>query len=142
MDFWCIERIAGAGRLHNLFGKVRFGLDGYNDDPRELFEIPEARAFLRKLTEEWPYFFYASDLEDRFLDTLIKCLVPNLKVIRAPNMPTDWRVSVKVAEVNAVCERLRTGLIQACSLDKDMDEPLYDGRETAIRAYVNKGLVR
>ena len=29
-------------------------VDGYNNDPRELVDIPEVRALLRRLEAEWP----------------------------------------------------------------------------------------
>jgi hypothetical protein len=38
--------------------QVVFGVDGYNDDPRELFEVPEVRTFLRELDAKWPYWFF------------------------------------------------------------------------------------
>ena len=34
--------------------QVVFGVDGYNDDPRELFEIPEVRTFIRDLDRNGP----------------------------------------------------------------------------------------
>jgi hypothetical protein len=45
--------------------QVFFGVDGYNDDPRELFEIPEVRTFVRELDAKWPYwFFFLSKADD------------------------------------------------------------------------------
>ena len=38
--------------------RVNFSVDGYNDDPRELFEIPEVRTFIRELDVKWPYWFF------------------------------------------------------------------------------------
>jgi hypothetical protein len=38
--------------------RVVFGVDGYNDDPRELFEVPEVRTFVRELDAKWPYWFF------------------------------------------------------------------------------------
>ena len=35
-----------------------FQVSGYDDDPRELAEIPELRSFFRKLTAEWPHWFW------------------------------------------------------------------------------------
>ena len=46
-EFFNIERIVKAGRLHDMFGRVVFCVDGYNDDGRELFQIQEVREFLR-----------------------------------------------------------------------------------------------
>jgi hypothetical protein len=31
-------------------GDIHLAIDGYDDDPRELWEIPEARDFIRRLT--------------------------------------------------------------------------------------------
>ena len=39
-------------------GRVIIGVEGYDNDPRELFEINEVRAFLKKLDVEFPYWFY------------------------------------------------------------------------------------
>lgn len=35
-----------------------FMVAGYDNDPRELAEIPEVRAFFRHLAREWPYFLW------------------------------------------------------------------------------------
>ena len=38
--------------------RVSIGIDGYDNDTRELFEIPEVRTYMAKLDAEWPYWFY------------------------------------------------------------------------------------
>lgn len=38
--------------------KVRFGVNGYDDDPRALYDIPEVQSWMRKLDQEWPYWFF------------------------------------------------------------------------------------
>ena len=35
-----------------------FQVGGYDDDPRELPEIPEVRAFFRRLAAEWPHWLW------------------------------------------------------------------------------------
>lgn len=37
-------------------GRVAITVDGYNEDPRDLLEIPEVRTFFQALHREWPYF--------------------------------------------------------------------------------------
>lgn len=37
---------------------VVFQVEGYDDDPRELSEIPEVRAYFRQLTDEWPHWIW------------------------------------------------------------------------------------
>jgi hypothetical protein len=41
-----------------FFGKVDFRIHGYDNDPRELFEIPEVRSFVRLLDEQFPFWFF------------------------------------------------------------------------------------
>jgi hypothetical protein len=49
-------------------------VDGYNDDPRELVEIAEVRAFLRALEREWPYWaFFFNQVDDSLL-IFLSCL--------------------------------------------------------------------
>ena len=33
-------------------------VNGYDDDPRELYEIPEVRRYLQGLDQEWPFWFF------------------------------------------------------------------------------------
>lgn len=35
-----------------------FQVEGYDDDPRELSEVPEVRAYFRQLTGEWPHWIW------------------------------------------------------------------------------------
>ncbi|GFZ32728.1 hypothetical protein CSC2_32540 [Clostridium zeae] len=37
---------------------IVFQIDGYNDDPREIFEIPEIKAFFKKVFDKYPYMLY------------------------------------------------------------------------------------
>jgi hypothetical protein len=62
-------KIASAlERLHVLTDSVEnvrrhrealvFQIGGYDNDPRELPEIPEVRAFFHRLVEEWPHWLW------------------------------------------------------------------------------------
>ena len=35
-------------------GRLSLVVDGYNNDPRELFEMPEVRANIKRLDQAWP----------------------------------------------------------------------------------------
>lgn len=49
-------------------------VDGYNDDPRELVDIAEVRAFLRALEREWPYWaFFFNQVDDTTI-IFLSCL--------------------------------------------------------------------
>lgn len=54
---------------------IALSVDGYNEDPRELAEIPEVVALFRAIDEQWPYWFHFMALEDRSLDTVLLTLI-------------------------------------------------------------------
>ena len=62
-------------------GRVSLVIDGYNDDPRELFEIPEVRAYLKRLDQEWPYWFFFLSQADDSIPILESCLCDTIEVI-------------------------------------------------------------
>ncbi|WP_447858099.1 hypothetical protein [Pseudomonas aeruginosa] len=39
-------------------GILSLSISDYDDDPRELFEIPEVRRYLHGLDQEWPFWFF------------------------------------------------------------------------------------
>ena len=65
--------------LAALMGKFQFVVDGWNDDPQEIYAIPEIRSFYQHLHRVWPYWFYFCDLRTETLQMLTFCLLPNLK---------------------------------------------------------------
>lgn len=64
-------------RLESLMGSVTFSVSGYDDDPRELFQIPEVRDFYQSLHRTWPCWLF-------FAETLS----PSLLIVALCNLPT------------------------------------------------------
>ena len=64
-----------------LCGRISLIVDGYNDDPRELFEIPEVRAYIKHLDQEWPYWFFFLSQADESIKLLESCLCDTIEVI-------------------------------------------------------------
>ena len=55
-------------------GQMTLVVDGYNNDPRELVDIPEVRALLRGLEAEWPYWAYFFNQVDDSIKLLLSCV--------------------------------------------------------------------
>lgn len=55
-------------------GQMILQVDGYNDDPRELVEIPEVRSLLTGLTEAWPVWAFFMNQVDESLKVLAGCV--------------------------------------------------------------------
>ena len=45
-----------------MMGSFQFLVDGWNDDPNELYAIPEIRKFYQHFHNAWPYWFFFCDL--------------------------------------------------------------------------------
>jgi hypothetical protein len=55
-------------------GQMTLVVDGYNNDPRELVDIPEVRALLCGLEAEWPYWAYFFNQVDDSIKLLLSCV--------------------------------------------------------------------
>jgi hypothetical protein len=47
---------------NRLKGRLIFQIQGYDDDPRDLWEFPEVCAWMRVLDKSFPHWFYFMDL--------------------------------------------------------------------------------
>ena len=64
--------------LAAMMGKFQFLVEGWDDDPQELYAIPEVRKFYQHFHRVWPYWFYFCDLTAETLTMMTLCLLPNL----------------------------------------------------------------
>ena len=55
-------------------GQMTLVVDGYNNDPRELVDIPEVRTLLRGLESSWPQWAYFFNQVDDSIKLLLSCV--------------------------------------------------------------------
>lgn len=93
-----------------VFGRGRFTLlvEGYDDDPRDVWDIGEVRQYFKELDAKFPYWFYFVDLNHQTLGVLGLCLCRVLKVNggSTPN-PDDLKQFLvsHVLALNELCTR-------------------------------------
>lgn len=70
-------------RAASFAGSVVFSIDGFNEDRRELYEVPAVRDYFKALDEAWPLmgYFAATDLENELLMQL--ALLTPVRVYRS-----------------------------------------------------------
>ena len=73
--------------LAAMMDTFQFLVDGWNDDPSELYAIPEIRRFYQHFHEVWPYWFFFCDLETETLQMMTLCLLPTLTGIKRLGEP-------------------------------------------------------
>ena len=66
--------------IHAGPGNVGFFVSGYDDDPREIYEIPEFVAFIRKANEFAPCWMYYAAPETLWLLNVLFCISKNAYV--------------------------------------------------------------
>ena len=55
-------------------GQMTLVVDGYNEDPRELVDIPQVRTFLRTFDRQWPYWPFFFNQVDDSIKILASCV--------------------------------------------------------------------
>lgn len=97
----------------NTCGGVSLVFDGYCSDPRELWEISEVRAYVKKLTTAWPSWMFFLDGSRHSLVVLFMCLcamerTDNPNKQRVVNLPHDL-LSVGFEGVRQICTQFNFG---------------------------------
>lgn len=66
--------------IAQYFERVEIGVVGYEDDPRELWEIPEVNQYIRILDDYFPYWFYFLTKFGSGLKFIAFCLIKTQKI--------------------------------------------------------------
>lgn len=80
----------------NSMNCFTFYVNGYDEDPREAFKIPDVRAFYQDFREGWPYWFLACDLATPSLFVMVLSCLRTVTVTRVPGrdrIRMDWATS-------------------------------------------------
>ena len=71
--------LADRAAIKRYRGRVDLAFDGYSNDRRELYEIPEVRRFVAKLDAAFPYWFYFVSTESPAFGTISASLCSTVK---------------------------------------------------------------
>lgn len=66
--------LADNATVRRFQGSVAVSFDGFNEDPREIYEIPEIRRFCTELDRHFPYWLYFLSTDDSSLKMMAFCL--------------------------------------------------------------------
>lgn len=88
---------------------LAFQVGGYDDDPREITEIPEVRAFFRRLSAQWPHWLWFLHREIGAVGLLLAllCDVRVLRDVDRRPCGTEFRDQLQLAR--AVADLLDRG---------------------------------
>lgn len=71
---------AGNKTVRDYANKIDVVFDGYEEDSREVYSVPEVRLFVKKLTQKFPFWLHYCTKESEGLKTILFCLMPIITV--------------------------------------------------------------
>lgn len=115
LSLYAPAKLPAGRRLREMMNSLMFGIEGYDDDPREVHSIPEVRGFYQAFHTAWPYWLYFCNLETEALRMMVLCCLPSLTAMKVDGRP-DVAVEYDRLELlrflrgdfppmNAICER-------------------------------------
>jgi hypothetical protein len=89
--------------------RVEIGVAGFDDDPRELYEIEEVRSLVHKLDSEFPYWLYFLTKRGTGLSFILSCFCPPFLTQEARASIWNERIADYLSKrgfpaLNHVCE--------------------------------------
>jgi len=113
-----LDRLPTGRRLRTMMDSMVFVVDGWNHDPREVYEIPEVRRFYRQFQAAWPYWFFFCNLDQDGLKPMVYCCLENLVAVQKekdrenivthpPKMEFVQFVAANLGTMNTICERAK-----------------------------------
>ena len=108
-------RVPVGKQLQGMMNSLALMIEGNDDDPREIYAIPEVRAFYKQLWEVWPYWLYFCNLDSENLMMMVMCCLDSLDALKVKDQ-SQVKVSISPLEVvrfissgfvpmNEMCER-------------------------------------
>lgn len=131
LDLYGPDKLPTGGRLRRMKGCFLFAVEGYDHDRREIYAIPEVRAFYQAFWKEWPYWLYFCCLvENDALKPMTLCCLDDLAVTQVDGHP----LSSATMNLAALKEFLREGFCHMDELAKraEMFPELVEERKTEV----------
>jgi hypothetical protein len=88
LGLYALDKLPTGRRLREMMNTLIFGIDGYNDDPREIHSIPEIRRFYSAFHEAWPFWLYFCNLDAENLRMMVLCCLPSILAMKVDGQPS------------------------------------------------------
>jgi hypothetical protein len=117
LSLYAPDKLPFGKRLREMMNVIMFGIEGYDDDLREIHSIPEIRSFDAAFHDAWPYWIYFCNLETEALQMMVMCCLPSIvamKVDGRPNVAVNYDrlellqfLSKDFMPMNEMCDRAK-----------------------------------
>jgi len=115
LGLYAPDKLPAGRRLREMMNSLVFGVDGWDNDPREIHLVPEIRRFYSAFHAAWPYWLYFCNLDMDGLKAMTMCCLPDVATMQVDGQ-TGVAVTVNPIEIlgflkrdfpsmNAICGR-------------------------------------
>jgi len=118
-------------------GAVTLVFHGYDDDPRELYSIPEVREWFAELFESWPYWSFFASRVDQTVPLVLSLLLSGESMGGEPGM-AGWSFDINELEpllLEMFCHQ--NELIERLEIGEDVNERTTRDFMEAVQAFSN-----
>jgi hypothetical protein len=130
LERFALDKLPTGRRLRELMNSMLFCVEGFDQDEREIYAIPEVRRFYSAFHDAWPYWLYFCNLDQDALKTMVLCCLPSFTAGKVDGNP-NCLVS---ADPGELMQFLRQDFepLQVICQRAQMFEHLIEGRKKAV----------
>ena len=116
--------------------RVDICVGGYDDDPRELYEIPEVRDFMHKLDAEFPYWLYFLSKGGSGLLVVLLCfcsphLAEDVRQRIWKQQIADYLINRGLPAMNQICHHVGCSEAEIRQLTERVTKYIVHGRDVS-----------
>jgi hypothetical protein len=128
------ERLPAGPALKRMQGRLHLTLEGFDDDSREIYEIPEVRRFYARFLEAFPHWLFFMSLEEDGLKVMVGSVLGDLTALRRDGSD-QVQVSFDAMEVLKFVSSQLPNMNRLCD-HAGMTEPEIEGLTYRVLAYL------
>lgn len=87
LSLYSPDKLPEGRALQEMMNTMMFGIEGYDDDAREVHSIPEIRSFYSAFHKAWPYWLYFCNLDTEALRMMVMCCLPSIVAVKVDGRP-------------------------------------------------------
>lgn len=122
-------------QLKGMMNSLALMIEGYDDDPREIYAIPEVRAFYKQLWQRWPYWLYFCNLDTENLMMMVMCCLDSLDALKVQGQP-QVHVQINPLEVVQFISGGFVPMNEMCEMAGMTERQIFE-RTKAVFGYFN-----
>ncbi|MFT5724494.1 MAG: hypothetical protein ACI9JN_001613 [Bacteroidia bacterium] len=123
---WVMDKLLPLSDRRDLFyslkDRVVFIVSGYDNDPRELYEVEQVRSYFTLLADNWPFFLHYLSEEFGTLGLFMAATSIQANPIKRGNSQTESYITFSQANI----ENLVTRSMELAKLHGEPDMVLYE----------------